>query len=294
MDQGMFRPLIQRRGSRFADEISSVQPATLLDQRSTAMKRISSRLLSISTALALPAFGQIPEGTSPIDPADVVSEITYDFGDRLITAQEVTANVIPTPPKAVRPSAVVAPHGETHSAISNHEFIGMGVTVYFSNSAPTRSLITFTPKGGVPLNIWSSADWRLLQPIASLVGNGGKDWGILMMPTFLNLDNARALATSVGFDFEEPVIPLITGSTASFVVTQGSATPQQLEPIQLLHNHYNENYSALLADYHERETARLQREAELLANPPVPKNITMRMRELTSAEIEATKPDAAE
>lgn len=231
---------------------------------------------------------------APAAPADILNEVIYDFGDRFITVQEVTDNVIPTPPKTENPAPTPPSQSSVNqsSSDSNYEFISFGVTVYFSAASPARSFITYTPKGGTPIEIWSSADWRLLTPFGTVTGNGGKEWGVLMMPSFFDLDKERAAAAAQGQVFQEPEIPIFSDEQASFAVTDGAATPLQLEPISALHQKYNQNYATLLTQFQTREAERLQREAELAANPPVPQDIIMRVRELTVEEIEATKPDA--
>lgn len=243
--------------------------------------------LSESIAQSLP---DPSNGLPLVDAAGVVNSVTYDLGDRFLTVEQVTDAILPSPPRKQLPSPVAPSVSPQNSVPSTpYEFISLSVAIYLSNSAPPRSLVSYTPRGGEAVEFWSSADWRLLTGLGSFASDNGKEWGVLMMPEVIDIEKTRRLHERHGETYLPPLIPSFIGTQASYIITKGEATEEQLEPFDALHQLYHNNYADLLASFNAREQARIEREAELKANPPVPPDITVRSRMLTPEEIEATK-----
>lgn len=236
-----------------------------------------SSLLCHAAIAAEPASSGLP--LPQIDPANIVNSVTYDLGDRLLTVEQVNELALPTPPPMIVP--VPTPHSPQVQAPQEApmELVSMGATIYTGKTGPARTLVTYQVKGEAMIEFWSSADWRLLANLGSFQSEDGRNWQFLLLPSVIDIGEAD----------ERPSIPAFSGAEASFTIVQGEATPEQLVPIQSLHALYDRDHTSLLAAFTIREAARIQREAELNANPPVPKDIIIRSRMLTPEEIEATK-----
>jgi hypothetical protein len=87
---------------------------------------------------------------------------------------------------------------------------------------------------------------------------------------------------------ENPQIPDFADGKASFSITSDKQAPAAtLLTIQSLHDIYNSDYKRLKTAYEGREQARLEREAELKANPPRPQNITLNFWRTEKSAIDA-------
>ncbi len=249
--------------------------------------RESTVQLPIATARII---GEIPDGTPPLpEPPkpgftvakrEVIEAQTYHEGGRTITFQRVAppplVDVPETQPAAEaiqevsREEQVVEVGDETAA----DEFVMAGATVFRPKDGPPRSLVQIWPQGsGHSFAFWSSADFGLLSPIGSFVGNDGKTRSLMLMWSVSETESLASLEAELGPD--SPPIPKFSEGKATFSMTTGKASDAALGWVQSLHDIYNNDYERLKTAHDGREQARLEREAELKANPTQPKNIVL-------------------
>jgi hypothetical protein len=233
-------------------------------------------------------IGEIPDGTPPLpEPPkpvytvaarDVLDAETYQEGGRTITFQRIAPPPMPNLPEApLAAETIEEVSGEEQTAdvpveYAADDFVMAGASVFRSKDRKTRSLVQLWPQGGVQsVTFWSSADFGLLAPIGSFVCTDGKTRSLMLMWGASETDSLASLAAELGPD--SPPIPEFAGGKASFATTTGKASDATLVWIQSLHDIYNSDYERLKSAYDGREQARLEKEAELKANPPKPKNL---------------------
>jgi hypothetical protein len=263
------------------------------DAETTASSRPTVTPVVVSTNARI--LGNIPDGTPPphapvkpavVVPAENVLESTaHEEGGRTITIQRIKPIVLPPPPEP-QIDAAAAPIdnaafkqrlAEYRAAHPRTGMLSIGATVYRFNDSPPRTLIRYWPgSDGDCMTFWSSADFSLISGIHSFVATDGKTRNLFM--SWYNMDTTRiaAMLASRGRQYQPPVIPTFPAGPATFtIVGTLPAAPSVLVPIQSLHDLYNSEFQRLKAAYDGREAARLQREAELKAHPPQPKDIVV-------------------
>ena len=247
---------------------------------------------SVAAQVASPAtaciLGDLPDGTPPppqpqqpvfrVPVKDILATTTHQQGGRSITIRRIKPIALPLPPE---PPPVLATLPEDPAELGvprpKWDFLFLGATVYRSKDSPPRTLVSFWPSGrGEPVRLWSSADFGLLSGFADFAAADGHRFSLLMMWGYEDIDRMADLHASHNLLYEAPVIPDFPDGKAIFtLVGNPPDDPEILVPIQALHDIYNNEFARLKAAYDGRERARLQREAELKANPPRPKNITL-------------------
>jgi len=152
--------------------------------------------------------------------------------------------------------------------------LSLGATVYRSQATPPRTLVQYWPeRGGDPITFWSSADFSLIAGIHSFVATDGRTYSLFL--AWGNIDTTRTAQAAQGTNLP-PDIPIFPDGPNTFsIVGTAPADPSVLIPIQSLHDLYNKEFWRLKTAYDGRESARLQRAADLKANPPQPKNLVV-------------------
>ena len=260
-------------------------------ETATASRTTVGPVVAPTTARIL---GNIPDGTPPppapvkpafVVPAENVLESTnHEQGGRTITIQRIKPIALPPPPP--QPDAAAAPIDNTafkqrlaeyRAAHPRTELLSIGATVYRFNDSPPRTLVQYWPgNDGECITFWSSADFSLISGIHTFVATDGKTRNLHMSWHDMNITRIAALFTSRGRQYRAPNIPAFPAGPASFaIVGTPPADPSVLVPIQSLHDLYNSEFQRLKTAYDGRERARLQREADLKANPPQPENIVL-------------------
>ena len=213
------------------------------------------------------------------------------------TASRTARHPLPPPPAPAAPptaeeSAAFAQRGAAFRATHPREnFLQLGATVYLSEKHPPRAFVHLWPQdGGEPITFWSNADFRLIAGLGRFADSAGQRHRLFLMWSVIHTDRTAALRAAHGRTYEPPAFPAFPGEDASapfdptavpgpatFVITgDAAATPAQLVAIDALHQVYNNERGRLHAAYQGREQVRIAREAELKANPPRPKDVTIR------------------
>lgn len=248
--------------------------------------------LSVQTATPSTAriIGNIPDGTPPppappkppfvLADKDIRSARAYEQGGRTITVREIQPIALPSPPEPPAAPAHIDPalKERLRAYYASHprpDLLWLSATVYRSKSTPPRTLVRYWPAvgKGESVTFWSNADFALLSGIHSFVDGNGDAHSIMMGWGNIDLDR-EDLRTNTRW--QHPVPPAMSDEKASFVIVGKSPEdPAALAPVHALHDLYNKEHARLAAAYEGREQARIQKEAELKANPPKPKNITL-------------------
>ena len=253
------------------------------DEKTDAVPQVS---LSPTTARIL---GDIPDGTPPtpaplepkfIVPAqDVLKTKTHQQGGRTITVRRIAPIALPPQVKAAPPVNINDPaiQGRIAKFIEESpadEFLCAGATVFHPKDSAPLSFVQIWPQGkGESITLWSSADFGLLSGVSSFLGSDGGTRSLMLMWSASETDTRASLQTELGPD--APKIPLLPPGKATFSIISGAPSPQTLTSIQSLHDIYNNEHARLAAAHEGRQRAQLQQEAELKANPPRPKDITL-------------------
>ena len=242
----------------------------------------------ITTARIL---GDLQDGTPPppepakpefVVPAkDILETETHEQGGRTITIQEIKPIELPPPPAAHPPvdkadPAIQARIAEIHANHPQVEPIGLGATIFRDKNSAPRTLANYWPATqGETITFWSSADFSLLAGLSSFIGSDGKTRSLMMTWSTTQIDLLTESLAEHGREYEGPEIPQFPTGKATFIIASGNPTAENLASIQSLHDVYNNDYEKLKAACEGREQARLQQEADLIAHPPQPKNITL-------------------
>ena len=153
----------------------------------------------------------------------------------------------------------------------------ISASVYRTGISQPRSLVRYWPgQSGESVTFWSAADFALISGIHTFVATDGSICNLLM--SWGNMDPTRtaALMASHGRQYTPPDIPVFPDGPATFtIVGTPPDDPSVLAPIQALHDLYNREFWRLKTAYEGRELARIQREADLKAHPPQPKNLVV-------------------
>ena len=240
-------------------------------------------------------IGNIPDGTPPppsppkpkfnVSTKNIQRTTIHRQGGRAITIQRISPIALPPPPEPPEPpepaadfdqAAFEAELAETRANNPEPRVIMLGATVYRSKDAPPRTLVRFwSGANAQTVSFWSSADFALISGVCTYVGTDGRLRSLLVMLGNVDIDLATARLASHGYKYDAPSIPDFPKGPATFTIVGKQPAAEVLIPIQSLHDIYNNEFSRLNTAYEGRERARLQHEADLKANPPKPKNITL-------------------
>lgn len=240
-------------------------------------------------------LGNIPDGTPPppetprpeykVDKSDVLQTTTHEQGGRTITIQQIKPIPLPPPPPPQPTRATAAVTAEFQQRLAEYQkahprsgMMFMGATVYRSEDKPPRTLIRIWPEGGGgSIELWSSADMALIAGgINSFLDSAGNTHHLMIAWSTMRIDRLSDLFASKGKAYTPPTIPAFPEGKATFQVVGKQLAAEDLAAIQSLHDLYNNEHDRLQTAYEGREQARQQREAELKAHPPQPKDLTLR------------------
>ncbi len=236
-------------------------------------------------------LGGIPDGTPPparpVKPAfvvpakDILTTTRQQQGGRTITIHKINPIDLPPPPEPAHPdadfddTAFKAHLAEYRAKYPEPRVLFVGATVYRSKNAAPRTLVRYWYGANAePVTFWSTADFALMSGILSFVGTDGHTRSLFMMWGNVDIERTAARYASIGREFHPPVIPDLPVGPATFTFVGNQPPAGVLVPIQSLHDIYNAEFARLRAAYDGRERARIQRDADLKANPPRPKDIT--------------------
>jgi len=259
------------------------------DAETAASSRPTDTAVIVPTTARI--IGNISDGTPPpqapkpgfaVPAKDILQSSVHEQGGRTITIQEIKPIAMPPPPMPQPESPTVQIDNAAFKQRlaeyrANHPqtpMLSLGATVYHFKDTPPRTLVRYWPKnGGEPFTFWSSAEFALISGIHSFAATDGSTYSLFL--AWGNIDTTRAGAFFGGLH-HPPDIPAFPNGPATFtIVGTPPVDPSILIPIQSLHDLYNSEHERLKTAREGCESARLQREADLKANPPKPMNIVL-------------------
>ncbi len=200
----------------------------------------------------------------------------------------------PPPPLPSLPPedpAVIARLQELRETYRGTDLVFLSASVHLENNEAenARTLLRIYPNGkaGEEVVAWSNVNFL------HLTGQGGyrvthadgtqQDMGILMGISPMYSETIRRMterAAQAGTEYNEPEIPelpdLATGGP-TFVAIEGYVDSPAMDVLEQLHDLFKGSGQKLKDQYVARELARAERKAFLLANPPKPKDVNVRV-----------------
>jgi hypothetical protein len=209
--------------------------------------------------------------------------------------RKITPIALPPPPLAAPPVDITSPaiQARIASLRAKHptrQLILIGANVFRSKNSPVRSLVHVWPNGGgEPVKFWSSADFGYLSGFGSFLGSDGETRSLMMAWSVIDTDRLTDLMAKHGREYHAPVsAELPSGKAAFSIVGDQAADSKIIVSIQSLHDIYNNEFLRLKTAYEGRELANRQREAELKANPPLPRDIILNHWHIDPVSTETT------
>ena len=207
-----------------------------------------------------------PEIRAVFAPAEVLETTVTRQGDRDITVQRLALDpndpikpVFPTPPASFPAESAPA---STYDAPSAY-LLMLSATVYPGPRTFLNWSHRFANGTSREFSGWSNIDFNHFTGIATLLGTDGNQHTFVMAvgTEQAHAENAPNYATD----------------TPTFM-SDGEIPTEALVLVDSLHKIYTTEGAKLATAHDGRERARLAKEAELLANPPQPKDLIIRYR----------------
>jgi hypothetical protein len=215
-----------------------------------------------------------------IPPEDIISTEIIDANGQKFTIQEVEPQDIaplppPPPPRILTPEEQAtreAARASRLAARGAHRNLMLSCTVYDGQ----KTIIRWNSQGKQPIEYytaWSNVNFHYFNAINRFKKN---DTTYSFFFGVGDIDTAKmtSLHARRGKTYTPPTIPALpTDATAepNFIVTEGNPSPADLEPIQGLHEVFQQHHADLIAEYQRLKVLRAQEAAARAANPPDPK-----------------------
>jgi hypothetical protein len=237
----------------------------------------------------------------PAEPPPVVLETRIiPLEGRRAIIEKVSRIDVPDPPEppAPRPAGadVAPPDAEWLAGYQamreRHPMVVAGATVYRLSDGRSITHVTgWRVNNGPPVDFWSSADFSLLAHPGGFATPDEVHYSFLLMWTPCDVAFWAEVLALHGLEFTPPEIPAFADGPATFhaVPAPGGTPPDEaaLAAIGDFHDHYNAHRAELQAAFDLREAENEARRAELLANPPVPRDIRLKVSRLTPGQAAA-------
>jgi hypothetical protein len=205
-----------------------------------------------------------------------------------VTVQVVEDPNLPDPPRplpALPPEdpAVIARLAELTEKYRGTDLVFLSATVYDHN----RTFLRIYPNGrGVDsVTAWSNLDFNHFSGFSTYRVKDAEDgtlydFGLLMGIGSTDTKRWAELAAEKGFEYQVPEIPEmpdLADGGPSFIVVEGDAKSPAMDTLEQIHDLYRKEGPRMEEAYHARVKAREERKAYLLANPPTPEDVTIRV-----------------
>ena len=217
-----------------------------------------------------------PQERLVVPPENILkSKVVYRDGQKFTLQQIVPVELEPIPePPAPKPltEEQLAARAAKLATADKQVMLMLSCTVYDN----AHTLIRWTSQGELPVRnfqAWSNVNFHNLTTLFHFKKN--KTVYTLMFGVG-DEDTAKTAARFARFGktYTPPSIPALPDDSSTeptFQVISGDPTPADLEPIYGLHEIYQENHQALIAEKNRINAIRAQEAAERLAHPPDPK-----------------------
>ena len=203
-----------------------------------------------------------------------------------VTMQVVAAPDLPDPPPQLAALSPDAPavQAQVRELLGTHqrtERFFVSATVYDHH----RTFVRIYPNARVDevVGAWSNLDFNVFNGWSTyrVTNNDGisREVGLLMGVSNFQTAAMQTLAARSGTAYYPPSIPalpeLIPDGPA-FQVVEGDAESPAMDTLQQIHELFRNEGERLASTYLARKEAEAERKAALLADPPVPNDVTIR------------------
>lgn len=202
-----------------------------------------------------------------------------------VTVQLVEDPNLPDPPTPLPPlppddPVVVARLAELAEKHRGTQLVFISATVYNHS----RTFLRIYPNGrvGGMVTAWSNLDFNHFSGFSTYRVKDAEDetlydFGLLMGVGSTDTERWEELAAEKGYEYEAPEIPEMpdfADTGPSFLVVEGDAESPAMDTLEQIHDLYRKEGARMEEAHHARVKARAERKAWLLANPPVPEDVT--------------------
>lgn len=219
-----------------------------------------------------------------------------------VTVQRVADPGLPDPPPplpALPPDdpAIITRLQELSETYRGTKMVFLSATVYDHS----YTLLRIYPHGKIEgvISAWSNIDFNHFGGFSTFrvkdADGTFHDCGFMMGIGDCDTVKIRQRFAQEGSEFDEPVIPelpdLATGGP-SFVVVEGAKNGEAMDTLSQIHALYAKEGQRMKEAYETRIKAYEERKAYLLANPPVPKDVSVQFwkREKSGQTGQGTSP----
>jgi len=203
-----------------------------------------------------------------------------------VTVQLVEDPNLPDPPPplpALPPDdpAVLARLAELAANYRGLDLVFLSATVHDHS----RTLLRIYPNGRYDQKVeaWSNIDFNHFSGFSTYRVRDGIDGTVYDYGLLMGIGNSKTrrwaeLSAEKGVESEAseiPNLPDLAEGGPAFAVVAGEKDSPAMATLEQLHDLYRKEGARMEAAYHAREQARAERKAHLLANPPVPEDVTV-------------------
>lgn len=203
-----------------------------------------------------------------------------------VTMRMVEDPGLPEPPKplpAIDPEdpKVIVRMEELREHYQGTSLLFLSASVYDHK----RTLMRIHPNGDVgnEVTAWSNLDLNHLTGFSTYQVNDGMDgtphyYSFIMGIGNENPEMLARLSSTKGWEYKPPEIPELPDveeGGPAFVVMEGDSDSTAMATLEQIHDLYRKEGKRMEAAFHAREKARAERKAYLLANPPIPEDVTI-------------------
>jgi hypothetical protein len=146
----------------------------------------------------------------------------------------------------------------------------------------SRTLLRCHPNGNVKkeITVWSNLDFNHFSGFSAFevkAADGKVRRYDLLLMGIGNEDTQRraALLEKHGMEYDMPEIPALPDDKPAYVIEDAAPDAGAVQLVEDLHELYRSEGTRMEAAYHARIKAEAEQRAYYLANPPVPKDVTM-------------------
>jgi len=227
----------------------------------------------------------------------------HQLPDRRVIIERAPGIILPAPPAPVvrpAPEPATAEQLAEHDAIwrayrISHPTIHAGATIY---KLPDGRILTYvnnwSVNNGPMVSFWSSADFSLVAHpggFTRITSEGEVRYTMLLFWSRHDVAKWKEIAARGGREYASRDFPAFPDGPATWVLDEAYSheKPDAATTLAItrIHQHYQENLAELRHDFERLETEREARRAELEANPPIPRDIHLRVSRLDPAQAAA-------
>jgi len=236
-------------------------------------------------------------------PPQLAETIIHQLPDRRVIIERAPGIILPDPPEpVVRPAPEPATPEQLaeHDAIwrahrITHPTIHAGATIYKLPDGRTLTHVSnWSVNNGPMVSFWSSADFSLVAHpggFTRITSGGEVRYTMLLFWSSYDVAEWEEIAARRGRHHAHPEFPEFPDGPATWLLDEahshGKPDAATTLAITRIHEHYQENLAELRHDFERLEAEREARRAELEVNPPIPRDIHLRVSRLDPAQAAA-------